>query len=485
MIARKLFASLATGSGAPVYGSDFAGTVLLARWLSALWGIALVPLTWAWARRWSGTVALGAAAFVAGFPALVQASHFGTVEMALVTLVVAGLLASERLAERRSLGRTIVGGIVLGLAVSVKAPGVLVALPLLHAAWAEDRPRSLARVGWIAAVALALVFVLNPTLPERLLGGGPGHGGEHTTLLGNLRRAYSGDFRDWTLAYARDLPVWTELTRVLPYAMGIVPELAALCGLFIAIRRARTRGPEARLLLFLLPLLALVLPARVKTVRFLLPALPALAVLAAVALAAIFRGKRARTVAVAGVAVVTVLYGAAFTAVYAEKDSRVRAAEWLDENVDRLEIVVVEDPPGYGPPLGSPTREIRRRPLRYEILWRGFYTVHEKRDAGERRQHIEDVLERADYLVLSEGHRAEFLGAGELRPVERRFYEDLDRGRLPFEKVASFKSYPRLGPLVLNDDRAEVLLRVFDHPRIDIWKRIPREPSASGSGGAS
>jgi hypothetical protein len=362
---------------------------------------------------------------------------------------------------------------------------VLLALPLVHAAWGSDRPRSLARVGWIAAVAVALTLVLNPALPERLFGGAPGHGGEHTTLLGNLRRAYSGDFHDWTLPYASAPPVWTELTRILPYAMGLLPEIAALGGLFIVLRRARMGGAEARLLLFLLPLLALVLPARVKTVRFLLPALPLLAVLAVVALQEIFRGRRVRIVAITVVAAVTLLQGTAFTAVYAEKDSRVRAAEWLDANVGPLEIVVVEDPPGYGPPLGSPSRELHRRPLRYEILWRGFYTLHEKRDAEERRRHIEDILERADYLVLSEGHRAEYLGAGELRPVERSFYEDLDGGRLPFTKVASFKSYPRLGPLVWKDDRAEVLMRVFDHPRIDIWKRVEREPALSERGGAS
>ena len=100
-------------------------------------------------------------------PRISEYGDSGTVEMALVSLVVAGLLASERLAERRSLGRAVLGGIILGLAVSVKAPGVLLALPLLHAAWGEDRPRSLARVGWIAAVAVALTLVLNPTLPEQ------------------------------------------------------------------------------------------------------------------------------------------------------------------------------------------------------------------------------------------------------------------------------------------------------------------------------
>ena len=85
--------------------------------------------------------------------------------------------------------------------------------------------------------------------------------------------------------------------------------------------------------------------------------------------------------------------------------------------------------------------------------------------------------EKADILVLSEGHRTEFMNAGELRPAERELYVKLDSGRLPFRKVAQFENEPRLGPLVLPDRRAETLMRVFDHPRIEIWRRAP-EPTA-------
>ncbi|HMB69677.1 MAG TPA: hypothetical protein VKU85_10200, partial [bacterium] len=215
------------------------------------------------------------------------------------------------------------------------------------------------------------------------------------------------------------------------------------------------------------------LPARVKTVRFLLPALPALAVCAAVAVAAVgARASRLRKGAAVLVGGLTLTHGAAFSSIYSETDSRVAAAYWLDENVTGRETVAVEDPPGYGPPLGSPSREIRRPDLRYELLWRDFYTGHERATEEERRRHLETVLRRCTWLALSEGHRAEFTAAPELRPVESEFYRKLDAGELPFRKVKEFKSYPRLGPLVLRDDRAEVLMRVFDHPRVEIWKRV-------------
>jgi hypothetical protein len=174
----------------------------------------------------------------------------------------------------------------------------------------------------------------------------------------------------------------------------------------------------------------------------------------------------------AAVGALAVFHGLAFSAIYAGTDPRIAAARWLDENVGEDETVTVEDPPGYGPPLGSPTPEIERAPLRYEILWRDFYDLHERRTDDERVLHLDRVLRRTDLLVLSEGHRREFTAAPELRPVESRFYADLDAGKLPFERVQVFETYPRIGPLVLKDDGAEALIRFFDHPRIEIWRRV-------------
>jgi hypothetical protein len=380
------------------------------------------------------------------------------------------MVASERLAEFPSRGRAITAGIIWGGALSVKFPALFLAVPLLHAARG--------RFVLVAAAAAVVALGANPALLSMPFRAGDADAPEHTTLLGNLRRTYSADFHDWTLPYAHDLPAVTELTRILPFGIGILAEIFAAVGIFVVMRDRVPRS--ARLLLILLPIVLAVMPARVHTVRFLLPMFPALAILAA-------RGVQSIPIpgASAVLVVATLMQGLAFSSIYAQEDARVAAGRWLDEHVQRREVVLVEDPPGYGPPLDSPSNELPRAPLRYDILWRNFYTVHERRTEPERRRHIEELLERADFLALSEGHRAEFMGAGDLRPVERKFYEDLDAGRLPFRKAATFKQYPRLGPIVLRDDRAETLMRVFDHPRIDIWQRVPGseiEQRVPGSG---
>ncbi len=467
VLTRQLFLPIVAQPGPPTYGDPFAATILLARGLSALWGIATVLFVWAWARRWSEGTAFLAATITAGLPALVQASHFGTVEATLVALMTAGMWTSERVAERPTLGRRLLAGLVLGLAVSVKAPGVLLVLPMLHACLHERFRTFLVRVLPLGITAGVVVFALNPAL---LIGTtGETHAGEHTTLFGNLRRAYSGEFHDWTLPYAHDVPGWTELTKLLPYGMGPVAMLFALAGLALALRHRRPR--EVRLLLLLVPLLAILLPARVKTIRFVLPALPALAILAAAVVPVLLEGPRRRRVLATAIGGVTLLAGLSYLPIWTGEDPRVLAAQWLDQHVGPRETVAVEDPPGYGPPIGSPVPDIERPRLRYEILWSRFYTGHERSSEADRRAHLDRILERCDWLVLSEGHRVEFTTAPELRPVESRFYAELDAGLLPFEKVIEFVNPPRLGPLVLSDRGAEVLFRVFDHPSIEIWRR--------------
>lgn len=463
--ARALFLDPATTAGAPIHGDSFAATILLSRWISAIWSTATVLLVGLWARRWGPLTALGAAACVAGFPALVQSAHFGTVEAPLVALIVAGLLAAERLAEKPGATRLVIAGAVLGLAASVKAPAAVLLLPLLHAVRDASPRRFVLRALAMVGVAAVVMLALNPGL----VAGGETHGGEHTTLTGNLMRAYSSDFRDWTLPYAHDVPGWTELTRLLPFGMGVIPEVLALLGLIVFLRRREPR--DVRLLLVLVPLLLLVLTARVKTIRFLLPALPLLAVLGADAVRTLVPRRRVAVGLMAAVGAITLLHGAAYLSIWTRPDARVAAAHWLDANVGEREIVVVEDPPGYGPPIGSPSPALVRPRLRYEILWRGFYLVHERSTAEERQAHLDRTLKRADWLVLSEGHRREFTTAPELRPVESAFYAQLDAGELPFEKVEEFATFPRLGPWRLDDRRAEVLFRVFDHPIIEVWKR--------------
>jgi len=53
----------------------------------------------------------------------------------------------------------------------------------------------------------------------------------------------------------------------------------------------------------------------------------------------------------------------------------------------------------------------------------------------------------------------------------KEYYDDLFAGRLGFRLLRSFKVYPRLGGVDINDDGAELTFRLFDHPRVFVFRR--------------
>ena len=53
----------------------------------------------------------------------------------------------------------------------------------------------------------------------------------------------------------------------------------------------------------------------------------------------------------------------------------------------------------------------------------------------------------------------------------KQYYRDLFDGRLGFKLVKTFKIYPSLFGLTINDDDAELTFRLFDHPRVFVFLR--------------
>jgi hypothetical protein len=55
--------------------------------------------------------------------------------------------------------------------------------------------------------------------------------------------------------------------------------------------------------------------------------------------------------------------------------------------------------------------------------------------------------------------------------VVKQYYRDLFAGRLGFQLAQTFKVYPSLFGQNIVDDRAELTFRLFDHPRIFVFRR--------------
>ena len=113
-------------------------------------------------------------------------------------------------------------------------------------------------------------------------------------------------------------------------------------------------------------------------------------------------------------------------------------------------------------------------------------------DNADKLARFQSVLDQADYIFIPTNHQyAQITRLPERYPLTTDYYRQLvgcpaDKdiiwcyrvaepgrfhGNLGFELVATFESYPKIGPLVINDQAAEEAFTFYDHPKVLIFEK--------------
>jgi 4-amino-4-deoxy-L-arabinose transferase-like glycosyltransferase len=362
-----LIAPFQAWHGAPSY--------LDGRIVIAILGIGAVAATWWLGRRSYGLVAAAVgAALVAVEGTHVAYSHYAVTDVPL-TLGVAVALALM------VSGRIELAGLVAGLAMGAKWPGVLLLVPLLVAAWKQWRRLGIAvLLGAVAFLATSPFMLAEPgkafhdgwTTQNIHHTGWLGFEHDGTALIGFLHRLWDG--------------------------MGPVLVLSAI-GLAIAL--AVRRKPDLILASFVLVYFVNLLTLKSHFDRFVLPLVPPLGILAG----------RSRVLApVAACALVVPLVWSIQQDVRLTKtDTRVVARDWIESNVPRQDRVATES--STAPLEGFSV-------LQLELPGPGW-----KYDPNRSLRRLQ---ERGIHYVLITGLVADrVLAAASSYPREARFYHDL------------------------------------------------------------
>jgi YYY domain-containing protein len=425
-------------------------------------------------------VGLLAALFAALAPMSMQLAHFFTTDSWLAFFVALCLLFSARASRVGTVGRFAAAGAAMGLAMATKGSVFALAVPVAVAV-AIDLSRRLAIASRGAALRAALVrgaaaaicafvafFVFEPYALLR-----------PDVYLQSLRTQadiVSGSFDvPFTRVYAGTPPLLYQLQQLVLWGYGPAAGALAVAGVvllgFLALRRS---SPVALILMsWLVVYGGVLLIAEVKFLRYLEPLAPVLAVAAGLALVAAGRALRdlwggwpARLLAPAAV-VLALLWSAAFLSIYAHENPRVAATKWIYSEI---------------PPGSTLTAEYwddaLPRSLSYALSPQAFgfgmATLDLYRDLspGDASAAIYDTIAGADYVIQSSTRVEAAIDAEPWRyPVQGRFFDLLHQGRLGFARVAAFARTPSLGPLVIDDSRADESFINYDHPRVTIYER--------------
>jgi 4-amino-4-deoxy-L-arabinose transferase-like glycosyltransferase len=465
--------------------------MVLGRAISALLGTATIPLVWLIARRISGPRAALIGAALAAFGVLhLRESHFFTVDIPLTFFSMLTLLALMHVVERITWLNDLKVGLAFAAALLCKYTAVFL-VPVIGVAYLLSPGESRGTAAdWIRRGLRACV---------------PGLIGAAVFLACNpLVVIYYAKFRqdiaDWVTAPLTGAwkPIWTAqfadigsphlywFTNILWWGLGPGFELLGLAGvawLFWRRNRAAIVAGTSVVAYFLVA-------AQTVTpfARYGVPLVPALAVAAGVLGSDLLAWRRWRllTGTAVGLAVATTaLYAVAYLHVFAAPDSRLSAAKYMLARAPAGSRVLVE-PSQNMVPFGSYLQEpsfYRDYMLRgagatredhYHLVSLDTYVyLYDRRHSPEdKSRYIASRLAQADYIVMDDTFLQFYrhLSADE-HGVVKQYYDDLFAGRLGFELLRTFKVYPSIVGVPINDDAAELSFRLFDHPRVYIFRR--------------
>lgn len=474
--------------------TGFAGyerIVILGRVLSALADVGTVALVFALGRRLYGTGTGLIAAVIMTFSVLdIQLAHFFTVDTFLTFFVAWSLLFAYRAWMTGRLLDLAGLGIDVGLAAACKI-SALTLLPLAALACVLPWPgrarctlarssANLALVGGCALLAYRLAepyafrgtsfFDLRPN-PKFV-----------TDMLYWIRISSGEIDVPYMIQWAHTPKYILVLQSLVQWGLGPAAGAAALIGLGLTTVRVWRSVLERRhLLLVLWAVLNLVYFGGqfAKFMRYLLPAYPALAILAAFAVVTGWRWGRERLRSVglgwsadalaaalpALVLLPTALWALAFASIYSRPNTRVAASAWLVANVPAGATLAVEH---WDDALPLPVPGAERK--RFVQVSMNLYDDEQPRKLTELLAN----LERADYIILASNRLYGSIPRLPQRyPLATEYYRALFDGRLGFEKVAEFTSRPQVLGITIVDDEAQEDFTVYDHPKVQIFKRGP------------
>jgi YYY domain-containing protein len=164
----------------------------------------------------------------------------------------------------------------------------------------------------------------------------------------------------------------------------------------------------------------------------------------------------------------TVLYALAFSSIYDRPNTRIAASRWIQQNIpagstlanehwdDWLPIGGVDGITSYGD----------------NGLFKSVEMKNYEDDTPDKLNWMVDNLTQADYIILSSNRLYDSIPRLPIRyPMTSRYYQLLFSGKLGFERVKEFNSYPSLFGIRIPDQAAEESFSVYDHPRVQVFKK--------------
>lgn len=411
-------------------------------------------------------------------PYAIQFAHFGTTESLLMLYYSALAYLSVKYASKKITDLSFVSfaSVVMGVALATKvSSAVFIVVPFI-ALFAADSSRlhypfiyrlgkKILDSGFLAIFSVVIFLFLSPHI---LL--------DTNDFIGTLK--YESDvalgryIAFYTRQFVDSVPVVFQVEKIFPYALGLTGFVLFVFGFFwLSWSNLKTNILRLAFLSYFLTNAFMF----AKWSRFMAPVFPLMTAFAVLFISNVFEKNKSEKLAyvlktfLAVVLVVAmILPGVAYLSVYTSKDVRVQASEWIYDNIPEYSYILSET----ANVVDIPMYIEGTRPVGYTVVSFNFYDLDQDPNLQEE---LGGHLNKAEYIFvpsrrLFSNHRAPNF------PIIGRYYEDLFSGKMGYEKVAEFSSFPKIAVGSMTffefpDEEAEETWSVFDHPVIRIYKK--------------
>lgn len=386
-------------------------------------------------------------------PFAIQFSHFGTTESFLILFYSLIIYFSLKILEIRKTDskNLILSSIFSGLAVATKVSAIIfLIIPLLVLISKYKIKNSLRH--YFLTFFLSGIFLFMASIvaiifsPHNLI--------HFDSFVDSMKYESDVALGSYVVFYTRQfinsIPVWFQLTKIFPYALGIGISLIGLIGLIsLNWKDKKVNLLRGAFLIYFIPNAFLF----AKWTRFMAPVFPILTVFAIL----LFYKLKLKYFLKSLLVILMILPGILYLKVYIQKDVRLQATEWINKNIASNSTILSETANVVDIPLSTDLDKS------FNLISFNFYDLDKN---IELQNQLNENIKNADYIMIPS--RRIFANLNVENPVLKKYYTNLSNGKLGFKKVAQFSSG-------LNDEQAEETWSVFDHPVIRIYKKVPNE----------
>ncbi len=447
----------------PALAHDWGWINIIGRSYSAFFStLTIIPLYFLASKIFNKKVGFVASLFYALTVSSIQTAHFSTTENLLTFLITLITCLAILFYEHPSFKKSLLIGMVIGIAVATKTTGISFAFaPFLALAilFVKKKISVKNSTGYFLLIVMGGFLTFCLFSPYTFLNYSKFMESMHyenSVVLGTNPVVYTLQFLH--------TPSYLFQIKNMIWQLGLFATVA-IVGTLVTFFKEIRKKHWLFIIFISFPVLYFLYVGSwyTKFNRYMIPIFPFIIICGANALYLITkRYHRFGHVLIGVFVLASGIYATAFISIYTREQTRISTSQWIYSHIPDNSFILSEHWDD-----GQPIPLTEGSPDKYQTLSLAIYD----QDNDNKVTYYADYLSQADYLTISSRRLyGTLLHLPDRYPLTKRYYELLFSEKLGYQKVAEFSSYPQLFGVSLNDDTSEETFQVYDHPKTFIFK---------------